>query len=113
MLNLVVSDHLRGRALGMRPQLRSRATRRRSSADVRAVQGRDVLLVDSDKHQSAATWAAARTKDSIESRITCVCLLGETLADRVRAMVPKYNDIISSGGADAPSCPAQCSSPTA
>lgn len=69
----------------------------------RAGQGREVLLVDADTQRSAQKWAAIRMQDKVSPAITCVSLYGDTLADQVRAMAGKYQDVvIDTRGADAP-----------
>jgi chromosome partitioning protein len=73
-----------------------------SFAAMRAAEGRDVLLVDADKQQSASKWNAIREGEGITPMITCVSLFGDTLASQVRAMAPKYDDIvIDTRGSDA------------
>jgi chromosome partitioning protein len=73
-----------------------------SFAAMRAGEGRDVLLIDADKQQSATKWNAIREGGGITPMITCVSLFGDTLASQVRAMAPKYDDIvIDTRGSDA------------
>lgn len=73
-----------------------------SFAAMRAGEGRDVLLIDADKQQSATKWNAIREGEGIAPMITCVSLFGDTLASQVRAMTPKYDDIvIDTRGSDA------------
>jgi chromosome partitioning protein len=73
-----------------------------SFAAMRAGEGRDVLLIDADKQQSATKWNAIREGEGITPMITCVSLFGDTLASQVRAMAPKYDDIvIDTRGSDA------------
>lgn len=63
--------------------------------------GRDVLLVDADRQGSATYWSAVRAQEGIQPRITCVALYGEGLADQVRAMAGKFDDVvIDTHGAD-------------
>jgi chromosome partitioning protein len=69
----------------------------------RAAQGRDVLLVDADTQRSATKWAAIRVEEKVQPALTCIALYGETLADQVRQMAGKFQDIvIDTRGADAP-----------
>lgn len=69
----------------------------------RAGQGREVLLVDADTQRSAQKWAAIRVQDKVQPAITCISLYGDTLADQVRSMASKYQDVvIDTRGADAP-----------
>lgn len=70
-------------------------------AVLRARQGRDVLLVDTDKQGSASQWAAARTTEKHTPPITCIGIYGKTLAEQIRHHIPKYDDIvIDAGGRD-------------
>jgi chromosome partitioning protein len=67
----------------------------------RAGQGREVLLVDADNQRSAQKWAAIRVQDKVQPAIACISLYGETLAEQIRGMMPKYQDIvIDTRGAD-------------
>lgn len=72
-------------------------------AAMRALKGRDVALVDADGQKSALKWAAIRTEDKIEPAITCFALYGNTLAEQIRGLAGKFDDIvIDTRGADAP-----------
>lgn len=72
-------------------------------AAILAGQGRDVLLVDADIQGSATLWNSIRNAADIKPRITCVGVYGENLADEIRALTPKYDDIvIDTRGSDAP-----------
>lgn len=74
-----------------------------SFAAMRAGEGRDVLLIDADKQASASKWNAIREGEGIQPLLTCVSVYGDTLASQVRAMAPKYDDIvIDTRGSDAP-----------
>lgn len=67
----------------------------------RALQGRDVLLIDADKQGSASQWASTRAQERFTPYITCVSILGKALTEQVRALTPKYDDIvIDAGGVD-------------
>jgi chromosome partitioning protein len=70
-------------------------------AAIRAAQGRDVLLVDTDRQGSSQQWASIRMEEGHMPAIACVSLYGKTLTDQVRAMIGKYDDIvIDAGGRD-------------
>lgn len=70
-------------------------------AVMRALQGRDVLLIDADKQGSAQQWAATRAQERFTPHITCVAIYGKTLTEQVRSLMTKYQDIvIDAGGAD-------------
>lgn len=64
---------------------------------------RDVLLVDADTQASATLWIDIRGRAQVEPAITCVSLYGDRLDAQVRALIPKYDDIvIDTRGADSP-----------
>lgn len=68
----------------------------------RAMQGREVLLVDADKQESAQQWAAIRTEEKLEPKIACFAMYGKTLSEQIRGLAGKYDDIvIDTRGADA------------
>jgi chromosome partitioning protein len=70
-------------------------------AVLRAMQGRDVLLVNADKQQSAAQWAATRASENHTPHITCVSIYGSTVSDEVRKLAAKFDDVvIDAGGVD-------------
>lgn len=67
----------------------------------RAMQGRDVLLVDADRQHSASEWAATRVTEKHTPHITCVSIHGNTLSDEIRRLESKFEDIvIDAGGID-------------
>jgi chromosome partitioning protein len=68
---------------------------------LRAVSGRDVLLVDGDEQGSASLFSQLRADLLGACRYTAVGLHGSALRTQVRQLVPKYNDIIIDvGGRD-------------
>lgn len=70
-------------------------------AVARAMQGREVLLIDADKQGSASQWAAVRAQERFTPAITCVSIYGKQLSEQVRSLMTKYQDIvIDAGGAD-------------
>jgi chromosome partitioning protein len=70
-------------------------------AALRISEGRDVLLVDTDKQGSASSWCAVRDEEGRAPRVACVQKFGRGLAADVRAMAEKYQDIvIDAGGRD-------------
>lgn len=74
-----------------------------SYAAMLAGEGRDVLLVDADMQASAAKWNGIRDAEQIVPQITCVAIYGDSLASQIRALIPKYDDIvIDTRGSDAP-----------
>jgi chromosome partitioning protein len=70
-------------------------------AIARALQGRDVLLVDGDQQQTAMTFTEIRTEKKGSASYTAVSLSGAALRTQVRQMQAKYDDvIIDVGGRD-------------
>ena len=68
-------------------------------AVMRARQGRDVLLVDTDPQGSANFWQAIRVEGGAEPRVSCVQKFGRGLSAEVKAMSHRYGDIfIDAGG---------------
>lgn len=68
----------------------------------RAAAGRDVMLVDTDAQGSAAFWAAVRgERDDSPPRVSCVRLHGRGVADQIRDLASRYDDlIVDAGGRD-------------
>ena len=66
-----------------------------------AKNGRDVLLLDTDRQGSASSWATVREEDAIEPRVACLQKFGKGLAAQVRDLASRYDDIvIDAGGRD-------------
>ena len=65
-----------------------------------ALSGKDVLLVDTDKQESSANWAALRNETVDLKPITCVKLSGK-VGFEINKMRDKYDAvIIDAGGSD-------------
>lgn len=71
-------------------------------AGLRAREGEDVLLVDTDKQGSASDWAAVREGgDHDVPRIPCVQVFGKQVTSQVRDLAQRYDDLlIDAGGRD-------------
>ena len=66
-----------------------------------ALQGRDVLLLDTDRQGTASFWATVREDTEIEPRIASVQKFGKGLASQVRDLAERYDEIIiDAGGRD-------------
>ncbi len=66
-----------------------------------ALQGKDVLLLDTDRQGTASFWATVREDTDIEPRIACVQKFGKGLASQVRDLADRYDEIvIDAGGRD-------------
>lgn len=70
-------------------------------AALRASEGNDVLLVDTDPQGSAAGWAAVRSAQENLPRVPCVQIFGKTLGNELRDLQRRYTDIVvDAGGRD-------------
>ena len=70
-------------------------------AAILAMQGKDVLLLDTDRQGTASFWATVREDTEIEPRIACVQKFGKGLASQVRDLAERYDEIvIDAGGRD-------------
>jgi len=66
-----------------------------------ALQGKDVLLLNTDRQGTASFWATVRDDTEIEPRIACVQKFGKGLASQVRDLADRYDEIvIDAGGRD-------------
>jgi chromosome partitioning protein len=66
-----------------------------------ALQGKDVLLMDTDRQGTASFWATVREETEREPRIACVQKFGKGLASQVRDLADRYDEIvIDAGGRD-------------
>ncbi|BCO09294.1 chromosome partitioning protein ParA [Desulfolithobacter dissulfuricans] len=66
-----------------------------------ALQGKDVLLLDTDRQGTASFWAAVREETEVEPRISCVQKFGKGLAAQIRDLAGRYDEIIiDAGGRD-------------
>lgn len=70
-------------------------------AAMRALSGRDVLLIDTDPQGSANYWAETRDEEKITPRVACVQKFGKGLPKEVQDLAHRYQDIIiDAGGRD-------------
>lgn len=71
-------------------------------AVLRAREGRDVLLVDTDTQLSAASWMQIREEEKLEPKLSCVQLSGKgRVRSEIAKLTPRYDDlIIDAGGRD-------------
>jgi chromosome partitioning protein len=63
-----------------------------------ALQGKDVLLLDTDRQGTASFWATVREETEIEARIACVQKFGKGLASEVRDLAGRYDEIVIDAG---------------
>lgn len=70
-------------------------------AAMRVLEGRDVLLIDTDPQGSANYWVQSRDESKINPRVACVQKFGKGLAVEVKDLATRYQDIIlDAGGRD-------------
>ena len=70
-------------------------------AALRALAGRDVLLVDTDPQGSAGYWTTSRDENGIKPRVACIQKFGKGLQGELQDLAGRYQDIIiDAGGRD-------------
>lgn len=70
-------------------------------AQMRVSAGKDVLLIDSDKQESASSWAGLREEIGVNPSITTVQKVGKNIARDLLDLAKRYDDlIIDAGGRD-------------
>lgn len=70
-------------------------------AAMRVLEGRDVLLIDTDPQGSANYWVQSRDEVKIKPRVSCIQKFGKGLAVEVKNLATRYQDIIlDAGGRD-------------
>lgn len=70
-------------------------------AAMRALAGRDVLLVDTDVQASASYWAQSRDEGKVQPRVACIQKFGKGLQVEIQDLARRYQDIIiDAGGRD-------------
>ncbi|WAK04596.1 AAA family ATPase [Methylobacter sp. YRD-M1] len=70
-------------------------------AAMRALAGRDVLLIDTDPQGSSNYWVQSRDEERITPRVACVQKFGKGLPAEVKDLANRYQDIIiDAGGRD-------------
>lgn len=66
-----------------------------------ALEGRDVLLIDTDRQGTASFWATVREETEVEPRVACVQKFGRGLATQILDLADRYDEvIIDAGGRD-------------
>lgn len=70
-------------------------------AQMRVHHGRDVLLVDTDKQESASSWAGLREEEAIQPAITTVQKVGKSITRDLLDLSKRFDDlVIDAGGRD-------------
>lgn len=67
-------------------------------AAMRALSGKDVLLIDTDQQSSASYWAQDRDDAGIKPRISCMQKFGNALTAEVKDLEKRYEDIVIDAG---------------
>lgn len=67
-------------------------------AAMRAAEGRDVLLIDTDPQGSASFWAATRAEAGELVRVGSVQKFGKGLAGEIRDLATRYQDVVIDAG---------------
>lgn len=66
-----------------------------------ALNGKDVLLLDTDRQGTASFWATVREEEQIEPRVACVQKFGKGLATQIRDLAERYDEVVvDAGGRD-------------
>ncbi len=65
-----------------------------------AIAGKETLLVDTDKQESATIWAAVRAEEGIEPTVTCVTKTGKVGYDLLKLKSKFQIVIVDAGGRD-------------
>jgi chromosome partitioning protein len=79
----------------------SKSTLATNLAVLRALGGRDVFLLDTDKQGSASLWSQLRDEAGIKPAIPCMQKFGQGVQAAVRDLATRYEDIIiDAGGRD-------------
>lgn len=72
-------------------------------AAMRTSAGRDVLLIDTDKQQTASFWCSIREDSNVSPRVASIQKFEKTVRTEIIALKEKYQDIIiDAGGRDSP-----------
>ena len=79
----------------------SKSTLATNLAVLRALAGRDVFLLDTDRQGSASLWSQLRDDADIKPSIPCMQKFGQGVQAAVRDLATRYEDIIiDAGGRD-------------
>ena len=66
-----------------------------------ALNGKDVLLLDTDRQGTASLWATVREEEELEPRVGCLQKFGKGLPAEIRDLAGRYDEIIiDAGGQD-------------
>lgn len=63
-------------------------------AALRAIDGRNVLLIDADPQKSSFTWSSERSAAGIKPKVPARAINGKGLQPKLENLTPRYNDIV-------------------
>lgn len=63
-------------------------------AVIRAIEGKDVLLIDADPQNSSRAFADSREEKKIKPTFTCMEIIGKNIDAEIERLAPKFDDII-------------------
>lgn len=63
-------------------------------AALRAMDGREVLLIDGDPQKASLTWSSERSAAGIQPRIPARAISGKGMQPELEILIPRYNDIV-------------------
>lgn len=61
-------------------------------------EGKDFIVIDTDKQSSASSWCALRDENQSAKRVSNIQKFGEKLGQEIRALKEKYEDILIDAG---------------
>lgn len=65
------------------------------------LEGKDILIVDTDKQGSASAWCASREENTSQLRIPCVQIFNNVIPEQVKDLAQRYEYVvIDAGGRD-------------
>jgi chromosome partitioning protein len=59
-----------------------------------ALDGRNVLLIDADPHETSLTWSSERSAAGIKPKVPARAISGKGLQPELENLAPRYNDIV-------------------
>lgn len=70
-------------------------------AQLRSQNGHDVLLVDTDKQESASSWAGLREEEGVTPAVTTVQKVGKSITRDLLELAKRFDDlVVDAGGRD-------------
>ena len=70
-------------------------------AALKSIDGKDVLLIDTDKQGSASHWSSVREEVGEVPNVSCVQVFGKSVTKQVQDLAERYEEIVvDAGGRD-------------